>query len=112
MIDRSEVEDALLGTMLMSRAAIATAVAEKLEAEDFSTHGRGVLFLALRRLYTLGDPVGVEATVHALRTMTSDGPDLLSAAGGRSGLLALQDHAPATDQADRLVRQVRELAAS
>jgi len=67
--------------------------------------------MALRRIYAREDIVDTLSVANELVVMSNDGPDLLAAAGGRVGLTRLLDCAPRDTRPEKLVRQVRELAA-
>ncbi len=99
-----EAEQSLLGAMLLSRDAIATA-AEIVHAEDFYKPAHTHVYDAISTLYSAGEPVDPVTVAEELRRA-----GLLDAVGGASTLISLQANTPATTSAARYARIVEELA--
>ena len=99
-----EAEEALLGAMLLSREAIATAT-EITRADQFYRPAHGHVFDAIVGLYSTGEPADpVTVADELLRA------GLLDAVGGTGALIGLQAGAPAVSNAGRYARIVEELA--
>ncbi len=90
-----QAEQSLLGAMLLSRDAIASAV-EICGANDFYKPAHGHIFDAITTLYAQGEPADPVTVADAL---TRAG--LLDAAGGSAALVSLQADSPATANAAR-----------
>jgi replicative DNA helicase len=99
-----EAEESLLGAMLLSRDAIATA-AEIVHTEDFYKPGHAHIYDAISTLYASGEAVDPVTVAEQLRRV-----DLLDAVGGVASLVTLQANTPATTSAARYARIVEELA--
>jgi replicative DNA helicase len=99
-----EAEESLLGAMLLSRDAIASAV-EACSADDFYKPAHGHVFEAITSLYGQGEPADPVTVADELRRV-----DLLEAIGGVAILSALQANTPATSNAARYARIVEEHA--
>src|SRR5437763_11839858 len=99
-----EAEESLLGAMILSRDAIATAV-ERCAAEDFYKPAHGHVFDAVCSLYAQGEPADPVTVADELRRA-----DLLDAIGGPATLITLQANTPATTNAGRYARIVEEHA--
>jgi replicative DNA helicase len=99
-----EVEESLLGAMLLSREAIADAV-ELVSAGDFYKPSHGHIFEAISALYSAGEPVDVVTVAAELQRV-----DLLEAIGGSATLFSMQASTPAVSNAARYARIVEELA--
>src|SRR5579875_893638 len=97
-------EESLLGAMLLSRDAIASAV-ERCSAEDFYRPAHGHIFDAITALYAQGEPADPVTVADELRRA-----DLLDLVGGISTLMALQANTPAITNAGRYGRIVEEHA--
>ncbi len=97
-------EESLLGAMLLSRDAIASAV-ERCRAEDFYRPAHGHIFDAVCSLYAQGEPADPVTVADELNRA-----DLLDAAGGPGNLVALQANTPAIANAARYARIVEEHA--
>jgi replicative DNA helicase len=63
-----EAEKAVIGAMLVSETAVA-AVAERLTAEDFYSEVHRIIYGALTRLYSRGDPIDQLTLTNELRTV-------------------------------------------
>ena len=99
-----QAEESLLGAMLLSRDAIASAV-ERCKADDFYRPAHGHVFEAICALYAQGEPADPVTVADELRRA-----DLLEAAGGPGNLVALQANTPAITNAARYARIVEEHA--
>src|SRR5438105_5470065 len=88
-----EAEESLLGAMLLSKDAIATAV-ETVTAFDFYKPAHGHLYDAIVTLYGAGEPVDPVTVAEALRRA-----DLLEAMGGKQAVLRIQVATPAASNA-------------
>ena len=99
-----EAEESLLGAMLLSRDAIASAV-ETCSADDFYKPAHGHVFEAITSLYGQGEPADPVTVADELRRA-----DLLEAIGGPAILVSLQANTPATSNAARYARIVEEHA--
>lgn len=97
-------EESLLGAMLLSRDAIATAV-ETCQPDQFYKPAHGHIFEAVESLYGQGEPVDPVTVADELRRA-----DLLDAVGGITTLISLQADTPATTNAARYARIVEEHA--
>src|SRR4051795_11701759 len=99
-----QAEESLLGAMLLSRDAIATAV-EVCSADDFYRPIHGHVFDAICSLYGRGEGVDPVTVADELGRA-----GVLEAVGGLSALLSLQVNTPATSNAGRYARIVEEHA--
>ncbi|HEX9530684.1 MAG TPA: replicative DNA helicase [Acidimicrobiales bacterium] len=99
-----QAEESLLGAMLLSRDAIASAV-EVVSADDFYKPAHGHVFDAVTSLYGQGEPADPVTVADELRRA-----DLLDAIGGPATLISLQSNTPATSNAGRYARIVEEHA--
>ncbi len=97
-------EESLLGAMLLSRDAIASAV-ERCKASDFYRPAHGHIFDAICSLYAQGEPADPVTVSDELKRA-----DLLEAVGGPGNLVALQANTPAIANAARYARIVEEHA--
>src|SRR3954465_2991806 len=88
-----QAEESLLGAMLLSKDAIASAV-ETVSPEDFYKPAHGHLFEAIQTLYGRGEPVDPVTVPEELRRA-----DLLDALGGRQAILRIQVGTPAAANA-------------
>ncbi len=88
-----EAEESLLGAMLLSKDAIATAV-ETVRPGDFYKPAHAHLFEAIVTLYGAGEPVDPTTVAEALRRH-----DLLDALGGKQAILRIQVGTPAASNA-------------
>ncbi|HZI36804.1 MAG TPA: replicative DNA helicase, partial [Acidimicrobiia bacterium] len=99
-----EAEESLLGAMLLSKDAIATAV-ETVAAADFYRPAHAHLFEAIVTLYGAGEPVDPVTVSEALRRA-----GLLDALGGKSAVLRIQVGTPAASNAGFYARIVADHA--
>jgi len=94
----------LLGAMLLSKDAIASAV-ETVGVDDFYKPAHGHIFDAITSLYGAGEPVDPVTVADELRRA-----GLLEAVGGQGALVGLQATTPATASAPRYAKIVEEHA--
>jgi replicative DNA helicase len=99
-----QAEQSLLGAMLLSRDAIASAV-ETCSSGDFYKPAHGHVFEAIISLYSQGEPADPLTVSDVLGRS-----GLLEAIGGLSALVTLQADTPATANAGRYARIVEEHA--
>lgn len=99
-----QAEESLLGAMLLSRDAIASAV-ESCRTEDFYRPAHGHIFEAICSLYAQGEPADPVTVSDELKRA-----DLLEAAGGIGNLIGLQANTPAIANASRYARIVQDHA--
>ncbi len=99
-----QAEESLLGAMLLSRDAIASAV-ESCRTDDFYRPAHGHIFDAICSLYAQGEPADPVTVADELKRA-----DLLEAAGGTGNLIGLQANTPAIANAARYARIVQEHA--
>ncbi len=98
-----QAEESLLGAMLLSREAIASAVEGHLSSGDFYKPAHGHIYDAVVTLYTEGAPADPVTVSEAL---TRNG--FLEAIGGPSTLISLQAGTPAIGNAARYALIVHE----
>ena len=99
-----EAEESLLGAMLLSKDAIASAV-ETVSPDDFYKPAHGHLFEAIQTLYGRGEPVDPVTVAEELRRA-----NLLEALGGKQAILRIQVGTPAAANAAHYARIVEEHA--
>jgi replicative DNA helicase len=99
-----EAEESLLGAMLLSRDAIATAV-EAVHTDDFYKPAHAHIFDAILALYGSGEPVDPVTVAEELRRS-----GLLEAIGGKSSILQIQGATPTTANAGHYAKIVEELS--
>src|SRR5437764_7494231 len=99
-----QAEESLLGAMLLSKDAIASAV-ESVGIDDFYKPAHGHVFDAITSLYGAGEPADPVTVAEELRRA-----GLLDAIGGQGSLVALQANTPATTSAGRYAKIVEEHA--
>jgi replicative DNA helicase len=97
-----DAEESLLGAMLLSRDAIASAL-ECCGAEDFYKPAHALIFDAVCALYTRGEPVDPVTVSDELRRSGT-----IEAIGEPSILLSLQVNTPSTANASHYARIVEE----
>src|SRR3954452_2945330 len=93
-----QAEESLLGAMLLSRDAIATAV-EICSADDFYRPNHGHVFEAICSLYGKGEGIDPVTVADELARA-----GVLEAIGGLPALLSLQVNTPATSNAGRYAK--------
>jgi replicative DNA helicase len=99
-----EAEESLLGAMLLSKDAIASAV-ESVRPDDFYKPAHGHLFEAIQTLYGQGEPVDPVTVAEELRRA-----NLLESLGGKNAILRIQAGTPAAANASHYARIVEEHA--
>ncbi|NLY09466.1 MAG: replicative DNA helicase [Tissierellia bacterium] len=99
-----EMEQSVLGAMLLDSEAINTAV-EQLKIEDFYRQAHGKIFEAMVRLYSRGEPVDMLLVIEELRRM-----DMLEAVGGLSYIASLSGMVLSISNISRYCKVVREKA--
>jgi replicative DNA helicase len=99
-----QAEQSLLGAMLLSRDAIASAT-ESCTTDDFYKPAHGHIFDAVTSLYSQGEPADPVTVADELSRA-----GLLEAVGGLPTLISLQADTPATTNAARYARIVEEHA--
>ncbi|WP_410051123.1 replicative DNA helicase [Acidiferrimicrobium sp. IK] len=99
-----QAEESLLGAMLLSRDAIASAV-EACSTDDFYKPAHGHIFDAITALYSQGEPADPVTVADELNRA-----GLLEAVGGLATLLSMQADTPATANAGRYARIIEEHA--
>jgi len=99
-----DAEESLLGAMLLSRDAIASAL-EMCGAEDFYKPAHAHVFAAIAALYARGEPADPVTVADELRRSGS-----LESVGDPSLLLSLQVNTPSTANAAHYARIVEEHA--
>ena len=100
-----EVEESLLGAMLLSRDAISDAAEIGIEAGDFYKPSHGHIYDAITSLYAAGEPVDPVTVSAELQRA-----DLLDAIGGSAKLVSMQSATPAISNATRYARIIEEFA--
>ena len=98
-----QAEESLLGAMLLSREAIASAIEGHLSSGDFYKPAHGHIYDAVVTLYTEGAPADPVTVSEAL---TRSG--LLDAIGGPATLISLQAGTPAIGNAARYALIIHE----
>ena len=96
-----DAERAVIGAMLVSETAV-SAVAETLAAEDFYSETHRVLYRAMMRLYSKGDPIDQLTLLDELRGMGE-----LDRIGGRPYVFQLVESVPTASNASRYAEIVR-----
>ncbi len=99
-----QAEESLLGAMLLSKDAIASAV-ETVSVDDFYKPAHGHIFDAITSLYSAGEPSDSVTVAEELRRA-----GLLESIGGIGALVLLQNNTPATTSAARYAKIVEEHA--
>ncbi len=99
-----EAEESLLGAMLLSRDAIASAV-ETVHAADFYKPSHGHVFDAITSLYAAGEPADPVTVAEELQRA-----GMIDAVGGSAALISLQARTPATTSAAKYAKIVEERA--
>jgi replicative DNA helicase len=99
-----EAEESLLGAMLLSREAVATAL-ERCTTDDFYRPNNGHVFAAMAALAQRGEAVDPVTVGEELRRR-----DLLDAVGGSRFLVTLQAGTPSTTHTSQYARIITEHA--
>jgi replicative DNA helicase len=99
-----EAEESLLGAMLLSREAIASA-AEICNSDDFYRPAHGHIYESILSLYARGEPADPVTVADELRRS-----GLLDMIGGSGALVTLQAGTPTTTNAQHYARIVEEHA--
>jgi replicative DNA helicase len=96
-----EAERAVIGAMLVSEAAVA-AVAERLDAEDFYSEVHRIIYAAMMRLYSRGDPIDQLTLTNELRSVNE-----FERIGGRPYVFQIVESVPTAANAGRYADIVR-----
>jgi replicative DNA helicase len=99
-----EAEESVLGAMLLSRDAIATAM-EICQPDDFYKSSHGHIFSAITSLFSHGEPVDWVTVTEELRRR-----GLLETIGDPSVFVTLQANTPSIGNAEHYARIIEELA--
>lgn len=94
----------MIGAMLVSEAAVST-VAEKLAAEDFYSETHRIIYSAMMRLYSRGDPIDQLTLTNELR-----GSGEFDKVGGRAYIFEIVESVPTTANVSRYADIVRSKA--
>src|ERR687889_1627 len=96
-----EAERAVIGAMLVSEAAVAS-VAERLDAEDFYSEVHRIIYAAMMRLYSRGDPIDQLTLTNELRSINE-----FERVGGRPYVFQIVESVPTAANAGRYADIVR-----
>jgi replicative DNA helicase len=96
-----DAERAVIGAMLVSETAVA-AVAERLQAEDLYSEVHRVIYGAMMRLYTRGDPIDQLTLTNELRSVGE-----FEKIGGRAYVFQIVESVPTAANAARYAEIVR-----
>ena len=96
-----DAERAVIGAMLVSETAVA-AVAERLAAEDFYSEVHRIIYAAMMRLYSRGDPIDQLTLTNELRSV-----DEFDRVGGRPYVFQIVESVPTAANAGRYADIVR-----
>ncbi len=96
-----EAEKAVIGAMLVSETAVA-AVAEKLGPEDFYSEVHRIIYGAMTRLYSRGDPIDQLTLTNELRSVGE-----FEKVGGRAYVFQIVESVPTAANAARYAEIVR-----
>jgi replicative DNA helicase len=96
-----EAEKAVIGAMLVSETAVAS-VAERLTAEDFYSEVHRIIYGAMTRLYSRGDPIDQLTLTNELRTVGE-----FDKVGGRAYVFQIVESVPTAANAGRYADIVR-----
>src|ERR671927_1093838 len=96
-----DAERAVIGAMLVSEAAVSV-VGERLAAEDFYSETHRVLYGAMMRLYSRGEPIDQLTLTNELRSV-----DEFDRVGGRNYVFRLVESVPTATNAARYAEIVR-----
>ncbi len=96
-----DAERAVIGAMLVSETAVA-AVAERLDAEDFYSEVHRIIYAAMMRLYSRGDPIDQLTLTNELRSVNE-----FERIGGRPYVFQIVESVPTAANAGRYADIVR-----
>ncbi len=96
-----EAERAVIGAMLVSETAVST-VAESLSAEDFYSETHRIIYSAMMRLYSRGDPIDQLTLTNELRSVGE-----FDKVGGRAYVFQIVESVPTTANVGRYAEIVR-----
>jgi replicative DNA helicase len=96
-----EAERAVIGAMLVSETAV-SAVAERLAAEDFYSEVHRIIYGAMTRLYSRGDPIDQLTLTNELRSVGE-----FEKVGGRAYVFQIVESVPTAANAARYADIVR-----
>ncbi|HEX6710319.1 MAG TPA: replicative DNA helicase [Rubrobacter sp.] len=96
-----DAERAVIGAMLVSETAVA-AVAERLAAEDFYSEVHRIIYGAMMRLYSRGDPIDQLTLTNELRSVNE-----FERIGGRPYVFQIVESVPTAANAGRYADIVR-----
>ena len=96
-----DAERAVIGAMLVSETAVA-AVAERLDAEDFYSEVHRIIYAAMMRLYSRGDPIDQLTLTNELRSINE-----FERIGGRPYVFQIVESVPTAANAGRYADIVR-----
>jgi replicative DNA helicase len=96
-----DAERAVIGAMLVSETAVA-AVAERLAAEDFYSEVHRIIYAAMMRLYSRGDPIDQLTLTNELRSVNE-----FERIGGRPYVFQIVESVPTAANAGRYAEIVR-----
>src|SRR5215203_560958 len=96
-----DAERAVIGAMLVSESAVA-AVAERLDAGDFYSEVHRIIYSAMMRLYSRGDPIDQLTLTNELRSVNE-----FERIGGRPYVLQIVESVPTAANAGRYADIVR-----
>ena len=96
-----DAERAVIGAMLVSEAAVA-AVAERLAADDFYSEVHRIIYGAMMRLYSRGDPIDQLTLTNELRSVNE-----FERIGGRAYVFQIVESVPTAANAGRYADIVR-----
>ena len=96
-----DAERAVIGAMLVSETAVA-AVAERLAAEDFYSEVHRIIYGAMMRLYSRGEPIDQLTLTNELRSVNE-----FERIGGRPYVFQIVESVPTAANAARYADIVR-----
>src|SRR5215218_1394836 len=96
-----DAERAVIGAMLVSESAVA-AVAERLDAGDFYSEVHRIIYAAMMRLYSRGDPIDQLTLTNELRSVNE-----FERIGGRPYVFQIVESVPTAANAGRYADIVR-----
>lgn len=96
-----DAERAVIGAMLVSETAV-SAVAERLQAEDFYSETHRILYRAMMKLYAGGDPIDQLTLTNELRGMGE-----YDRIGGRAYVFQIVESVPTAANAGRYAEIIR-----